>query len=332
MHALVTGATGFVGGRLVRELVAQGVTVRALVRPSSDRRAIADLPVEYMLGDLCDPQSLAQAVKETDVLFHVAADYRFWVPNPATMHQANVEGTVALMRAALDAGVPRIVYTSSTVTVDCSTSRLGTEDDFVSPGECRSTYQLTKVLAEQAVWELIRQGAPITILNPSTPIGAGDHRPTPTGQLIVDYLNGRLPAYLNTVLNWIDVEDVAKGHWLAATKGRIGQRYILGHANWSLQHMLAMLSDASGQPAPRIKIPYALAYAAGIGGEVWGRLSGRRPQAALDGIRMAARPMQYDASKAVQELGMPQTPIRGAVAEAVHWYRAHGYVSKGGIG
>jgi dihydroflavonol-4-reductase len=228
--------------------------------------------------------------------------------------------------------VKRIVYTSSTVTVRGSTDQgLGTEEDFLwSSSEARSVYQRTKILAEQAAWRLIAQGAPITIVNPSTPIGACDRRPTPTGRLIVDFLNGRLPAFLNAVFNFVHVGDVATGHWLAAEKGRIGERYILGGHNLSLSDFLQLLAKVSGRPAPRIKIPYAVAYMAGAVGELTGRLTGREPRASLDGVRMASLPMRYDSSKAVKELGLPQTPLEAAVEEAVHWFRQHGYVTQGG--
>lgn len=329
VRVLVTGATGFVGAHVARLLVEQGLDVLALVRPTSNLGALADLPVKPILGSLTDPPSLEHAVRDIDLLFHVAADYRLWVPDPEYMRKVNVDGTVRLLEAALKAGVQRIIYTSSAVTVRCSATRLGTEEDFVHPEDCRSVYQLTKVLAEQAVWHLIRQGAPITIVNPSTPIGALDRRPTPTGRLIVDFLNGRLPAFLDALFNWVHVADVAKGHWLAADKGRVGERYILGHQNMSLSDFLQLLAKVSGHPAPRMRIPYAVAYMAGTVGELWSRLSGREPRASLDGVRMASCPMQYDSSKAVKGLEWPQTPLQVAVKEAVHWFRTHGYVTKG---
>jgi dihydroflavonol-4-reductase len=246
------------------------------------------------------------------------------------MQEVNVEGTRRLLETAVQAGVKRIVYTSSAVAVRCSGDRLGTESDFVDLDETLSVYQRTKVLAEQAVWRLIAQGAPITIVNPSTPIGAFDRRPTPTGRLIVDFLNGRLPAFLDAAFNFVHVSDVAKGHWLAAAQGHIGGRYILGGQNLSLSDFLQLLAKVSGRPAPRIKIPYAVAYMAGVVGELTGRLTGREPRASLDGVRMASLPMQYDSSKAVNELGLPRTPLEKAVDEAVQWFREHGYVTQGG--
>jgi len=329
MRALVTGGSGFVGYHVTRALLEQGVQVSVLVRPTSDRSALANLPVNLVIGTLDDEPSLVQAVRNMDLLFHVAADYRLWVPNYGAMYDVNVSGTLRLLRAAVTAGVSRIVYTSSAVTVACPPGQLGTEQDFLPLAACRSGYQRTKVLAEEAVWHLIKQGAPITIVNPSTPIGAGDRRPTPTGKLIVDFLNGNLPAYLDARFNWVSVEDVAVGHWLASTRGRVGERYILGHQNWTLSEFLAVLSEVSGQPAPRIRIPYSVAYAAGAVGELIGKLTRTEPRASLDGVRMARAPMRYDSSKAIKELGLPQSSLRFAAGEAVQWFRQHGYVTKG---
>ncbi len=328
MRSLVTGGTGFIGAHLVGVLIEQGVEVRVLRRPTSDTSALDTLPVEWVRGDLADPASLRQAVNGMDVVFHLAADYRLAVPRPRRMHQTNVDGTVQLLRAASEAGVGRMVFTSSAVTVKCSRDVPASEDDFVDPSECRSTYQLTKVLAEQAVWEMIRQGAPITVVNPSTVIGPGDRRPTPTGRMIVDFLRGRLPAFLDAVMNWVYVEDVARGHWLAATKGRAGERYILANETLSLGQFLQILAQVSGRRRPRVKIPYAVAYAAGMVGTAWSRVSKREPQATLDGVRMAASPMLYDSTKAKRELGLPQTPIRVGVEKAVRWYQSDEF--KGG--
>jgi dihydroflavonol-4-reductase len=331
VRALVTGATGFVGAHVTRMLVEQGLDVSVLVRPASDLKTLSDLKIKPILGSLTDHPSLDRAVQGMDMLFHVAADYRFWVPDPHTMQEVNVGGTMRLMEAAVRARVGRIVYTSSAVTVACSVDKPGTEADFLPVDSCRSAYQRTKVLAEQAVWRFIREGAPITIVNPSTPIGSLDRRPTPTGRLILDFLNGRLPAYLDAMFNWIAVQDVARGHWLAAEKGRIGERYILGHENGSLGEFLQLLADVSRQRAPAFKIPYAVAYLAGAAGEMMGRLTGREPRASLDGVRMAGYPMRYDSSKAANELGLVPTPLKAAVQDAVQWYRQQGYVTRGGV-
>lgn len=332
MRVLVTGVTGFVGAHVARVLVEQGHDVAALVRPTSNLDVLSDLRLKPIPGNLTDHASLERAVRGMDLLFHVAADYRFWVPDPHTMHDINVGGTQRLLGAAWNAGVRRIVYTSSAVTVKCSAGRLGTEADFLPLDACRSMYQRTKVLAEQEVWHLIRKGAPITIVNPSTPIGALDRRPTPTGRLIVDFLNGRLPAFLDAIFNFVHVGDVAKGHWLAADKGRVGERYILGHLNMSLGEFLETLAGVSEQSAPWVKIPYTAAYLAGVFGELSGWLTGHEPRASLDGVRMAGHPMQYDSRKAVEELGLQHTPVEVAIEEAVQWFRKRGYVTRGGKG
>ncbi len=331
MRCLVTGGTGFIGAHVVAVLVEQRVEVRVLQRPASDVSSLSSTPVEWVQGDLADPESLRAAVSGMDLVFHVAGDYRMAVPRRREMHRTNVDGTIHLLRAASEAGVQRIVLTSSAVTVRGSADVPGSEDDFVTPGECRSTYQLTKVLAEQAAREMIRRGAPITIVNPSTAIGTRDRRPTPTGRLIVDFLRGRLPAYMDSVMNWVCVEDVARGHWLAATRGRIGERYLLANATLTLGGFLQLLSEVSGRPAPRVKIPYGVAYVAGMFGTAWARVGGRAPQATLDGVRMAATPMRYDSSKARNELGLPQTPIRTGVERAVRWFQSDEYVAQGAL-
>lgn len=322
MRTLVTGGTGFIGAHVVGTLLEQGAQVRVLRRPTTDTSALDGRPVEWVDGDLDDAASLRRAVSGMSVVFHLAADYRLAVPRPRRMHQANVDGTVRLLRAAGEAGVPRIVYTSSAATVKCSQDRPANEQDFLAPGECRSTYQLTKVLAEGAVWDLIRQGAPITVVNPSTVIGPGDRRPTPTGRMIVDFLGGRMPGFLDAVMTWVCVEDVARGHWLAATRGETGQRYILAGETLSLDRFLQILAEVSGRRRPRLRIPYGVAYAAGMAGTAWSRVSGREPQATLDAVRMSATPMIYDGTKAARELGLPSTPIRVGVEKAVDWYQS----------
>jgi len=325
LRALVTGGSGFIGAHVVNILLHQKVDVRVLVRPTTDISIFKELNVEILTGDITDLAFLREAVNGVDLLFHVAADYRLWVPDPQRMYATNVEGTIRILRAASEGGVSRIIYTSSVVTVRGSGETPGTEADFMKLEECRSTYQRTKVLAERAVWEMIARGMPITIVNPSTPIGAGDRRPTPTGRLIVDYLTGRLPAFLNTDLNWVSVEDVAAGHWLAAQKGSVGERYILGHSNLSLGEFFGILADVSGKPAPKVRIPYSVAWMAAVVGNFYGRLTAREPQATLDGVRMAGLPMRYDSRKAIEQLGFPQTPISTATAEAVEWFRKNGY-------
>ena len=329
MRALLTGATGFIGAHVARLLSEQGVEVTALVRPSSDREALSGVRVNSLLGSVTDAAVLERAVRGMDYVFHIAADYRFWVPDAPTMYATNVEGTRRVLEAACQAGVGRIVYTSSAVTVRCTDDRLGTEQDFLQAEEAKSTYQRTKILAEQVAWRLIESGAPITIVNPSTPIGSGDRRPTPTGQLLIDFLAGRLPAYLDATFNWIAVSDVAVGHWLAASQGRVGERYILGHENLSLGEFLSLLGDVSRRRPPRMKIPYVAAWCAGVCGEFAGRLTGQVPRASLEGVRMARQPMRYDSSKAVKDLGLPQSPLRDAMDEAVAWFRAQRSLNQG---
>ena len=323
MRALVTGGTGFIGAHLVRCLLSEDMDVRVLHRSTSDTSIFEGRRVELLTGDLAAPASLREAVRGMDLVFHLAADYRLAGRAPDRMHTVNVEGTSQVLRAASEAGVPRIVYTSSAVTVRCPDAEgAGTEEDFVEPHECRGTYQLTKVLAEQEVWAMIRGGAPITIVNPSTVIGPGDRRPTPMGRLIVEYLKGRVPAFLDAVVNFVYVGDVARGHWLAATRGRVGERYILANETLALGGFFGILSQVSGRPAPRVKIPYIVALASGMVGTTWSRVAGGEPLASLDGVRMARIPMRYDAGKARTELGLPRTPIRTAAEEAVAWFES----------
>ena len=331
MRALVTGGTGFIGPHLVRCLLEEDVDVRVLHRSTSDTSTLDGQKVELMPGDLAEPASLREAVQGMDLVFHLAADYRLSGRGLSRMHITNVEGTARLLRAALDAGVGRMVYTSSAVTVRCpdASGATGTEEDFVEPHECRATYQLTKVLAEQEVWAMIRDGAPITIVNPSTAIGPGDRRPTPTGRLIVEYLRGKVPAFLDATVNFVHVGDVARGHWLAATRGNVGERYILANETLSLGRFFGILAEVSGKPAPRMKVPYVVALASGVVGTAWSRIVGGEPLASLDGVRMARVPMRYDAGKARIELGLPQTPIRTAVEDAVIWFRSPDFGAPG---
>jgi len=330
MRALVTGATGFVGNHVVRALVRRGVEVRVLIRSTSDRSVLADLPVTAVAGDLMEPSTLKEACQGMNLVVHVAADYRLWVPDPKRMYDVNVTGTNNVIGAAVRAGVDRIVYTSSAVTAATREDRAATEADFIETEACRSTYQQTKVQAERAAWEWIRRGARITIVNPSTVIGPVDRQPSPTGRLIRDFVSGRLPAYLNAMLNWIDVRDVAEGHWLAATRGRIGERYLLAHENLTVGQFLALLAQTCGRPIPRWRIPYAVAYAVGSMSELWAGWLGGEPRATRDGVRMTTVAMRYNGMKAVNDLGLPQTPLRITIADAVRWLIERGYIQHGG--
>lgn len=331
MRALVTGGTGFVGSHVARLLVERGVTVRALVRPGSRRDNLEDLDprrLEFLCGDLTDPASLREAVRGCDVVYHVAADYRLWTRDPQQLYRVNVQGTRDLLQAVMDAGVARIVYTSSVGALGIpKDGSAGTEDTPVSERDMIGHYKRSKFLAERVVYQFAEAGLPVVITNPSTPVGERDIKPTPTGKIIVDFLNRRMPAYVDTGLNLIDVRDVAEGTLRAAERGKIGERYILGHRNTTLKEMLEMLAEITGLPAPRVKIPYPVAYAVvGIENLIMDRLLRRTPAHPLEGVKMARKRMFFDASKAVRELGLPQSPVPDALARAVAWFRAHGYV------
>jgi dihydroflavonol-4-reductase len=324
---LVTGATGFVGANVVRELLAHGRPVRALVRPSSDRRAIAGLPVEVCEGDLLDPASLVRALHGVRYVYHVAADYRLWTRDQGALIRTNVEGTRAVLRACADAGVERIVYTSSVGALGLpSDGSPGTESTPVALADMIGPYKASKFLAEEVAREWVARGLPVVIVNPSTPVGPWDVKPTPTGRIIVDFLQGRMFATLDTGLNLVDVRDVAQGHRLAAERGRVGERYILGHRNLSLTELFSLLAGLTGQPAPRVRIPYPVAWCSAVVMEAGARVTGREPRASLTSVRMARKRMYFSAERAVRELGLPQTPIEDALAAAVEWFAAHGYV------
>jgi dihydroflavonol-4-reductase len=323
---LVTGGTGFVGRAVVLELLAAGREVRVLVRDPA-HPALQGLAVEAVRGDLTDPASLKTAVQGCSHLFHVAADYRLWVPNPPEMYAVNVQGTIDLLTAAAQAGLERIVYTSTVGALgNPGDGTPGTEDTPVSLDDMCGHYKRSKFLAEQAVLDLVRQGLPVVLVHPSTPVGPWDSRPTPTGQMIVDFLRGRMPAYLETGLNLVHVRDVAKGHLLAEARGRVGEKYILGHQNLSLSEILGLLAEISGLPAPKIRLPYLPILGLAYLNEFWATyISHRPPRMPLAAVKMARKFMYFDSGKAVAELSLPQTPVRQALAEAVAWFREHGY-------
>jgi dihydroflavonol-4-reductase len=324
--ALVTGGTGFVGAHLVRALLREGETVRCLVRPGSDRRNLAGLAVEVVEGDITDPASTARAVRGCDAVFHAAAAYSLWVRDRAAMYRANVGGTRTVLAAAGEAGAKRIVYTSTVGALgNPGDGRPGTEDTPVTLAEMVGHYKRSKFLAEQEASRLARAGLPVVIVNPTAPVGAYDVKPTPTGQMIVDFLRGRMRGVLRTGLNLIAAADVAAGHLLAAERGKAGERYILGHANLMLEEIFALLSRLTGIPAPRLRIPYGVAFAAALAAEAVSRLTGRSPGIPLTGVRMARKVMFFDSAKAVRELGLPRTPVEEALREAVDWFTAHGY-------
>ncbi|MGH7321019.1 MAG: hopanoid-associated sugar epimerase [Candidatus Rokuibacteriota bacterium] len=331
MKALVTGATGFVGANLVRELVAHGATVRALARPTSNRRALAGLPVEFAIGDLRDPPSLAPALDGVSVLYHVAADYRLWAPDPADLYRVNVDGTRALLRAAEAAGVSRIVYTSSVGTLGLpKNGPPGVETTPVVLEDMVGDYKRSKFLGEREAEAAAARGLPVVIVNPSAPVGPWDWKPTPTGKMLVDYLRGRMFAYLDTGLNIVHVRDVARGHILAAERGRVGERYILGHAqgNLGLREIFERLAPYTGMPAPRWRLPHGTALGFATLFEGVSRITGREPLASRTAVRMAAKRMFFDPTKAVRELALPQTSVDVALRDAVDWFWAHGYAPR----
>jgi dihydroflavonol-4-reductase len=329
MMTLVTGATGFVGAAVVRRLLATGHKVRIIVRPGSNRRNLEGLAVEAVPGDLADPPSLARALKGCAALFHVAADYRLWVPDPDAMYRTNVDGTRDILREALSAGVKRIVYTSSVATLGTAADGSPADEDTPSTlDDMIGPYKRSKFLAEVLVRRLVsEQGLPAVIVNPSTPVGPGDVKPTPTGRVIVDAASGRMPAYVDTGLNVVHVDDVASGHLLAFERGRTGERYILGGENMTLKEILDAISRNAGRPSPRIRLPHGLVLPLACLCEAWTRISGGgEPRATRDGVRMAKKPMYFSSEKARRELGYEPRPAEEAIRDAVAWFRQHGYV------
>lgn len=324
MTTLVTGATGFVGSVITRLLLAKGEQVRVLSRPANDRRNLQGLDVEIVEGDLNDPVSLKKAVKGCTVLYHVAADYRLWIPRPDEIYQTNVEGSRALLLAAAEAGVTRMVYTSSVATLGINPDGTpSNEDTPVSLENMIGHYKRSKFLAEQAIQDLIQQqGLPIVIVNPSTPIGPYDIKPTPTGRMILDAIQGKTPAYVDTGLNLVHVEDVARGHLLAFEKGQIGQRYILGGEDMSLKDILTLIAQLTHQKPPRIKLPHAVVMPVAYLSEAWARISnGSEPRATVDGVRMSRKKMYFSSEKAKSELGYQYRCAQEAIEAAVEWFR-----------
>ena len=326
MKALVTGATGFVGGAVARALVRRGIDVRVMARSGSDLQNLRGLPHELVTGDLRDQASLRSALTGCSQLYHVAAHYALWAKDPSIFYDVNVIGTKNLLEAARDVGTERIVYCSTIGAIGLPPSGgLGTEETPVSLEQMAGHYKRSKYLAEQEVLKLARAGLPVVIVNPSAPVGAADVKPTPTGQIVVDFMKGRMPAYIETGLNIVDVDDVAAGHLLAMEKGRTGERYILGGKNLMLREVLEILSRLSGVKAPTIKLPrlaiLPLAYL-----NLWvANMTGQPPRIPLEGVKMAKYKMHYDCSKAIRELGIPQTPPEVALEKAVRWFRDHHY-------
>lgn len=318
---LVTGASGFLGWHVAKLLTEQGTCVRALCRPNSE---IRELDVERVTGDLRDPASLTRAVEGCERVYHVAADYRLWSKHPADLYAANVEGTRNLLDAAARAGVERTVYTSTVGCIGMPTTAEGNEETPVSIADMTGHYKRSKWLAEQVALEQARAGSPVVIVNPTAPIGDHDWKPTPTGKIIVDFLANRLPAFVDTGLNLVDARDVAAGHLLAAEKGKPGERYILGCENLTLEDILQRLAKLAGKPAPKVKLPYAVAYASGIISTGWANLTGKEPMVPLEGVRMARKKMFVSHAKATRELGFQPGPVDSALQRAITWFQEGG--------
>ena len=328
MHALVTGATGFVGGAVTRALLQAGHEVRLLVRPTADRRNIRDLPVEIYHGDVTDLDSLRRATAGCDQVYHVAALYKLWVRRKREIYESNVTGTENVCIAARACKVKRVVYTSSVATLGLPRDGSpGDEETPVSLKEMVGHYKRSKYLAEQVALKYAKEGLPLVIVNPSTPVGVADVKPTPTGKIIVDFLNGKMPAYIDTGLNLIDVEDVAAGHLLAAEKGKVGEKYLLGNENLTLQQILSLLAELTGLPAPRFKAPYWAALGVAYADATLARLiPGREPFVPPVGVKLSKKKMFFTSAKAIRELGLPQTPVREALRKAIVWFCQNGYV------
>ncbi len=328
MKVFITGATGFIGGNLARLLLADGHQVRALVRANSDRRNLNGLPLELVEGELDNPTQLAEQMAGCEVVFHVAALYSLWAKDSAAIYRANVTGTENILAAAQLTQVKRFVHTSSVAAIGVPPAGLSATETTTTTVEALvSDYKKSKFLAEQAALKAAQNGLDVVIVNPSTPIGAYDVKPTPTGEIILRFLQDRMPAYVHTGLNLIDVEDVARGHILAWQKGRTGERYILGNRNLTLQEMLQMLATITDKTAPKFAVPHLLPLVvAFVDEKILARHFGKTPQVSYSSVQMSRHAMYYDSSKAVRELGLPQSSIEGAIEKAVRWFRKNGYV------
>jgi dihydroflavonol-4-reductase len=327
MLAFVTGATGFVGSHVARVLAEQGADLRLLVRSSSDLRNIEDLKAERVTGDLRDAASLKKAVSGCDVVFHVAADYRLWVRDPDEMYRSNVEGTRAILDAARASGVRRVVYTSSVATMGfTSNGHLADESSPVALINMIGHYKRSKFMAEQVAIEAARSGIDLVIVNPTTPVGERDIKPTPTGRIVVDFMKKKFPAYVDTGLNLVDVTECARGHVSALEKGRSGERYILGGENLTLKQILDKLAIITGLPSPKIRVPYVVALATGVVDQVvTGYILKREPRATIDAVRMGRKKMFVSSSKAARDLGWKTVPVDDALRRAVEWFQANRY-------
>src|ERR1700681_4224799 len=327
MTTLVTGAAGFLGSHVARQLVARGEDVRVLVRASSSNRAIADLSLDYVTGDLRDQASLARAMNGVQRVFHVAADYRLWAKNPQDIYDSNVGGTKNLLAASRQAGVQKLIYTSTVATIAVDRPALPNEFTDAKLDEMIGHYKRSKWMAEHEVLQAARNGLPVVVAMPTTPVGPWDWKPTPTGKIIVDFLNGKMPGYVETGLNFVGVEECAAGHLLVSERGKVGERYLLGVENLTLKQLLDMLAKITGLRAPTMKIPHGLALTAAYANTVFSRLTFREPQIPIEGVKIARHKMFVDCSRAQRELGFRPGPVEAALERAVRWYEANDYVS-----
>ena len=328
MTTLVTGASGFLGSHVARQLVARGEDVRVLMRASSTNRAVADLSLEYVTGDLRDPASLDRAMKGVKRVFHVAADYRLWARRSKEIYESNVGGTKNLLEAAKRAGVEQLIYTSTVATIAVDRPQLPNEFTDAKLEEMVGHYKRSKWMAEREALNAAKQGLPVIVAMPTTPLGPWDWKPTPTGKIILDFLNGKMPGYVETGLNFVGVEECAAGHLLVAEKGKVGERYLLGAENLTLKAMLDVLANITGLPAPSLKIPHGLALGVAYANTALSRLVGREPGIPVEGVKIARHMMFVDCSRARRELGFKPGSVAAALERAVRWYEANGYIAK----
>ncbi|MGB2632870.1 MAG: hopanoid-associated sugar epimerase [Candidatus Acidiferrum sp.] len=331
MTTLVTGAAGFLGSHVTRQLVARGDTVRVLMRPSSNNRAISDLSLEYVTGDLRDAASLERAMSGMKRVFHVAADYRLWARNPQEIYDSNVGGTKNLLAAAKSAGIEQLVYTSTVATIAVDRPELPNESTDAKLEEMIGHYKRSKWMAEQEVLQAAHAGFPAIVAMPTTPVGPWDWKPTPTGKIILDFLNGKMPGYVETGLNFVGVEECAAGHLLVSERGKIGERYLLGAENLTLKGLLDLLAGITGLRAPGMKIPHGVALGVAYVESAFSRLIGKEPQIPVEGVKIAQHKMFVDCSRAQRELGFQPGPVAAALERAVRWYQANGYVKAGRV-
>lgn len=329
MITLVTGAAGFLGSHITRQLVARGESVRVLMRSSSSNRAINDLSLEYVTGDLRDTASLERAMQGVERVFHVAADYRLWARKSQEIYDSNVGGTKNLLDAAKRAGVKQLVYTSTVATIAVDRPELPNELTDAKLEEMVGHYKRSKWMAEQEVLSAAKAGLPVIVAMPTTPVGPWDWKPTPTGKIILDLLNGKMPGYVETGLNFVGVEDCAAGHLLISEKGTVGERYLLGAENLTLKELLGTLANITGLPAPKLKIPHGVALGVAYVETAFSRLVGKEPQIPVEGVKIARHKMFVDCGRSQRELGFIPGPVKDALERAVRWYEANGYISKG---